>query len=163
MITQDYLKSKLNYNAETGIFTWKVNANRRLAKTGDVAGGLNNLGYHRITLQSKTYLSHRLAWLYVYGYMPKVIDHINGNPSDNRICNLRIATFAENSFNAKLSSKNKTGLKGICWNKFAKKWMAYIRTNNENNHLGYFDDFFNACCAIFSERNKAHGDFAKFK
>ena len=136
MITQDELKKKLHYNLNTGIFTWLVaNHNRKI---GDEAGTLYN-GYIRICINYKRYPAHHLVWLYIYGVFPiKQLDHINHNPSDNRIENLREASQKTNSQNASKSKKNTSGFKGVSWDKEKNKWRARIRINNKNVHLGYF-------------------------
>ena len=94
-LTQEYLKSILDYDLDTGIFTWKINKAKR-TKIGDIAGWSYN-GYREIEINDKKYKAHRLAWLYVYGEMPnKLIDHIDGNRSNNKISNLREATLDGN-------------------------------------------------------------------
>jgi hypothetical protein len=73
-------------------------------------------GYITIRVIYKSYLAHRLAWLYVHGEWPEnLIDHINNNRSDNRICNLRKATKTENNRNTLRGSKNKSGVKSVFW------------------------------------------------
>lgn len=81
----------------------------------------NSLGYVQIKISGKLYHAHRLAWLYVYGYMPeKEIDHINRIRDDNRIANLREATSQLNSLNTGIYKNNTSGSKGIYYNKRAK-------------------------------------------
>ena len=89
-LTQKKVKQYLNYDPLTGEFTWIVH--RRCLKAGSVAGCLYR-GYTSIRISGKQYYAHRLAWLYVYGYFPEhQIDHIDRNPSNNRINNLRHAS-----------------------------------------------------------------------
>ena len=89
MITQKHLKEILDYNTETGIWTWRVNQARRI-KIGQRAGTIISDGHRHIGISGKFYKAHRLAWLYMTGEFPKdEIDHINGVPDDNRWCNLR--------------------------------------------------------------------------
>ena len=155
MITQDDVKDKLNYDQDTGLFTWKVKPNST-KNIGDVAGTLNK-NYIEICLNGKKYGAHRLAWLYMYGQFPEsCIDHINNNPSDNRLCNLREATHKQNSWNSKLPVTNTTGIKNVSWHKRDKKWRVCIL----GKQLGLFTDFFEACCKAFSARNSLHGEFA---
>ena len=161
MITQSELKEKLNYDQETGIFTWKVKSSNRI-KIGNVAGSIGNFGYVIITIDKKHYVAHRLAWLYVNNILPtKDIDHINGNRADNRIENLREATRSENSCNSKLRSNNVSGIKGISWHNAAKKWEASINVNGIKKYLGIFDSKDLAELVITEARNKYHGEFAR--
>lgn len=96
------LREILDYNPETGIFTWKVMlAHRR--KPGDVAGSLTH-GYIEIGIENHSYRAHHLAWLYIHGELPQgMIDHIDGNRVNNAIANLRIATNQQNSQNKLLT------------------------------------------------------------
>lgn len=132
-MTQDELKARLHYNPETGVFTWLDNPERpdhwRNRYPGTEAGTLHKLGYRGISISKKRYYAHRLAWLYVYGYMPKEIDHIDGNPSNNRLSNLRAADRNINMKNLCRNSVNKSGKTGVCWDKERGKWMAYINVD----------------------------------
>jgi len=93
MITQDIVRKKLIYDPETGIFVRK--------KTGLPIGFKNRDGYIAFTFEKKSWVAHRLAWVYMYGPIPEglLIDHINGIRDDNRISNLRLATHKLNMFN----------------------------------------------------------------
>lgn len=162
MLTQAKLQSILNYDPETGVFTWKI------SKSGNkgidsIAGYLHKKNkYYYICIDYKHYKLHRLAWLYTYNELPKVIDHINGDSLDNRISNLRKCTFQENMYNQKLRIDNSTGVKGIRLSSHGK-WRVVITSNKIVHHFGYFDDFFEACCVCYSNRNKLHGNFARHK
>ena len=104
-MTQEYLKSLLDYNPETGKFIWKVSKNNRV-KSGSEAGTIQSSGHRSILIDKKDYLAHRLAWLWYYGRWPEdQIDHINHNPDDNRIENLREVSNQENGKNQSLSSQ----------------------------------------------------------
>lgn len=138
-LTQSRLKELLHYNPDTGLFTWKVSLSKRV-KVGDIAGTVKNPGYLRIRIDGKPYYAHRLAWLYVYGAWPKdQIDHINGERTDNRICNLREATNAENQQNRKKQINNVSGYPGVYWNKSGQKWQARIKINSKTKYLGLFE------------------------
>jgi hypothetical protein len=141
MLTQESLKEVLSYDSETGIFIRLLKTYNRV-KVGDVMGTLTSDGYYLICINSKLYKSHRLAWLYMTGSMPKhQIDHINGIRSDNRFCNLREATNAGNGQNRiKCHSNNKsTGLLGSHFDKRKNKFMAKIQINYKFKFLGYFN------------------------
>lgn len=125
MITQSKLKELVHYNLETGIFTWKKRTSNRI-KIGNVVGNLHKCGYIEMRVDGERCLAHRLAWLYVYGYMPKLIDHINRNKQDNRIKNLREADYSQNALNSKIRSDNSSGAKCVYFDKRNKSWEVKI-------------------------------------
>ena len=144
-LTQELLKEKLHYDKDTGVFTWLDVKSNGYKMRGKVAGNTNALtGYSSIgfTLSEAkfyVYLAHRLAWLYEYGEFPKDgLDHINHVKTDNRIKNLRIATKRENIRNMSMSSNNTTGHTGVCFSKANNKYVAYVKVNYKQIHLGYF-------------------------
>lgn len=140
MITQEELKEVLHYNPNTGVFKRRaVQGDNKSAKKS-TTGYVTNDGYLVMWVKNAQYLSHRLAWLYVYGYL-------NKNPSDNRIKNLREASRQCNSRNTGNWANNTSGVKGVCWRKREKKWVATIVINKNKKHLGYYKDFDNAVCA----------------
>ena len=159
MLTQEYLKSQLDYNPDTGLFIWLVDKKANKVK-GKIAGSERKDKYFHIKLNKKMYLSHRLAFLYVYGYIPDIIDHINGNPSDNRICNLREATYSQNGCNSKIPNTNISGVKGISWHKQNKKWQASIKINKKFIYLGTYNTVEEAADIIKKARQKYHGEYA---
>lgn len=145
--TAEKLRSILNYDQETGIFTWKVSTSRRV-KVGAVAGCSNGDGYLLIQLQSRKYQAHRLAWLHTYGAWPTdQIDHINRIRTDNRISNLRDVSTKQNQQNAGKRSNNTSGHPGVCWHKRDSKWVARIKHNYKAIHLGYFNTLEEAVAA----------------
>ena len=95
------------------------------------AGTINSNGYRVVTIVGKKIHAHRLVWLWHGKELPKVIDHINGNTSDNSIENLREATVANNAWNSKLGSNNKSGVRGVSWCNTYKKWTVQLHCNNK--------------------------------
>ena len=136
-MTQQRLKELLHYDKNTGVFTRRIQTSNRI-KVGDVAGTPHIGGYINITLDSKKRYAHRLAWLYEYGEMPKQIDHINHNKTDNRISNLRNVNQQDNARNMPISRRNKSGFIGVTWNKSGKVWISHIVINGVQKHLGRF-------------------------
>lgn len=119
LLTQARLKEVLEYNTMNGVFVWLTKPHQKAhrIKVGQIAGTITRSGYARITIDGYFYLSHRLAWLYTYGYFPSgdkpFLDHVDGIPSNNRIENLRVVSSAENNRNRKIGSTNSSGLVGV--------------------------------------------------
>ena len=156
MLTQCELKELLNYDRETGIFTWKVNGSKGV-KAGRVAG-FNVRGYRQVSIRNKNYYLHRLAWLYVFGISPtRDIDHINRVKNDNRILNLREVDESTNSENqTKPHSTNKSGAIGVTIRKTDGKYRAIIRVKGKNMHLGYFVNVEDAETAYLKAKKLYH-------
>ena len=167
-ITHDYLKQILDYDKLTGNFTWKYRKEyeKSYAKSwntkyvGMVAGNVLNNGYRVIVINSIDFLAHHLAWLYVKGVMPKYeLDHIDRNPSNNAINNLRFATSLQNKYNTKMNSKNTSGFKGVSWSKSANRWIATMSVNNKTKYIGCFDSKEEASIAYIKAISKRSGEF----
>lgn len=168
MITQQRLKELLTYAPETGHFFWNNDMQGGAGKKGQTAGYNSSCGsksksiYTKIGLDGQRYLAHRLAWLYVHGELPSLhIDHINGDGLDNRMCNLRLATKSQNGFNAKLSKRNKLGLKGVYYDKRKNKYVSEIRINNQRIHIGLFETPIEAHKAYMAKAVALAGEFAR--
>lgn len=103
--------------------------------------------------KTKVYILHRLLMGDPIG---KVVDHINHKTLDNRrSCNLRVATFAQNSMNRKGATiKSKSGIRGVVWRENIQKWSAEIRVNKKSYGFGYFDDKKEAEKVVCEERKR---------
>ena len=137
LLTADILRTLLHYDPATGIFTW---IKKRAGVTvGAIAGYKNVAGYWAIKIGTVKYFAHRLAWLYVNGVWPgKWLDHINRNPADNRIENLREATPEQNSANRKLSRTNTSGFMGVSLDRQSNKYRAAYRRGDRLIVVGSF-------------------------
>jgi HNH endonuclease/AP2 domain len=150
LVTADHIREQLSYSPETGEFRWIVPARcRRLYMQ---AGCTRSDGYRviGITINKKNILlqAHRLAWLYVYGVWPKFgLDHIDRNPSNNRISNLREATQQENLRNRRKAFNCSSRYLGVSWDKIRKKWTTRIKIVNKYKHIGRFDSETDAALA----------------
>lgn len=112
MLTQQRLKELFTYDPETGKFTRNMSVQGRHAEV--IAGGMTVKGYLSIGVDRKSYLAHRLAFLYMTGEWPKEhVDHINEIKTDNRWINLRDCTRSENFKNTGPRKTSKTGVKGV--------------------------------------------------
>jgi hypothetical protein len=159
MISQKRLHQILYYHPESGDFVWNEKTTSCVV-VGRLAGTKNVLGYMQIRVYPRIYLSHRLAWFYVYGEWPKRIDHINRDKADNRIVNLRLATFAQNKQNVKAPRTNTSGVKGIRWYARYSKFHVQLRANGQRYHIGYFARLEDAQAACDAARRTLHGEFA---
>jgi len=137
-ITRQLLIDVLDYNPDTGEFRWKVQISRK-STIGKRAGSLSkHLGYRILRINGVQIYEHRAAWFYVYGRMPLGdVDHINGIKNDNRICNLREATRAQNMLNLhKPNRNNKSGFLGV--HKVGNSYASRITVAGKTKHLGCF-------------------------
>lgn len=106
--------------------------------------------------QTKLYL-HRLLLKEPDGF----VDHVNGDRLDNRRRNLRLASNAQNQHNAKLSSRNKSGFKGVSWDRGS--WRGYVCANGKNHLVGRFETAEEADAAVRAARVALHGEFARHR
>ena len=160
MITQCELKEVLDYNPDTGVFTWKNTVSNR-AVIGSVAGNKDNHGYICIKINRKPYQLHRLAYLYMTGNFPEnLIDHINHIKDDNRWTNLRDATYSQNMSNIVKYKTNTSGYKGVGWSKTAKKWRAQISYMHKDIYIGSYNTPQEASEAYKKKAIELFGEFA---
>ena len=156
IITQQFIKELLHYDPDTGIFTW--NKSKGNARKGSEAGWIANQRckkYRIIMINGKSYYAHRLACLYVYGYLPEHdTDHINGDGLDNKISNIRYATTTENCRNRRVPSNNKSGIIGVSWEKKVSKWRVRISHNGKLLCLGLFSNLQSAAEVRKEAENK---------
>lgn len=159
MISHEELKRHLFYDQDTGLFTRKISNTSRVS-VGDVAGSLCS-GYLKIMVCGKRYFAHRLAWLYMTGIPATcLIDHINGNGTDNRFSNLRAASKSQNGMNRKTQSNNRSGCPGVCWHKNLRRWIVSYKKNKKQVYVGCFDDLEEAISASMIARSENFGEFA---
>lgn len=156
-ITQQFLKSVLDYDPETGLFTWIKHMHRK----GKVAGSSNGNGHIQICFKGKMYLAHRLAFLYMTGKFPeRIVDHINRDRSDNSWRNLRESDLSQNCCNIKKRKDNTSGHRGVFWRKDSQKWRVIVAKNKRRMYLGDYEDLELASLVAQEARAKYHGEFA---
>jgi hypothetical protein len=146
-----------------GKLLWKIS--RRGATKGKRVGTQMTTGYRVVTIKWICYCEHRIVFLMHHGYLPTVVDHINRDPSDNRIENLRAADWSSNQHNRAISKKNTSGFKGVTWDKSRGLYMAAIRYKGGNKNgktLGRFKTAEEAHEAYKAAALKYHGEFACF-
>ena len=162
--TPEVLRQLVKYDPMTGHFEW-------LPRSGDVAW--TNRFAHRPAFTCKTprgyltgtinyvgVLAHRAAWAYVKGEWPQLgIDHINRQPWDNRISNLRLATPSENQRNRRVKAAT-SSYRGVSWNSVHRHWRAQIKVHGRITVLGNFRNEEEAARAYDAAAPRLHGEFA---
>jgi len=150
----------LNYDPETGVFTWKVSTRNRVA--GSIAGYLNKHGYIRIDIDGKYYQAPSLVWLIVTGSNPIAeIDHIDNDKVNNKLSNLREASRSQNEINIGVKHNNKSGYLGVSWVDRKSKWLAQVTRDKVRYHVGWFDDPREAAIARDKAAIRLHGEYSR--
>lgn len=161
------VRAALDYDPGSGLLFWRVREgvlprwNTRFA--GKPAGCPDGqFGYITIRLNKRLYQAHRLVWLHVHGEWPlAVLDHIDGNPTNNRLENLRPATRAENNRNRTKRPGQTSRFKGVSWDRRTGKWFAQIMLGKKTFPLGFHDTEEAAYAAYCEAAERYHGAFAR--
>jgi hypothetical protein len=156
------LNELLSYDADTGLFTWNKSM-RGPVKCGDVAGVNRGDGYIKIKINQVAHYAHRLAWAAFYQEQPPtLLDHVNGDPSDNRIANLRKADPSQNQWNRKARRNNLAGgLKGVRVNVKTGQITASGARLGEVSYLGTHKTVEEAASAYDLWARVNHGEYAR--
>lgn len=171
----EVLKSRLSYSPDTGELTWKERPLDDFSsakewkrwstmKPGKVAGSKmltvrKSRGCLAVAIDGHPYSAHRIIWTMLYGPMEshQWIDHINGDPWDNRLCNLRLTDNTRNQWNRGAPKNSTSGVKGVTWNKKRGMWKSHMRINSEYIHLGYHATKGMAALVVAKKSLSVHG------
>lgn len=156
-ITQELLRDVFYY--ENGNLYWNISKPK--VKKGNKAGHRRKDGYVQVRLNGKLYLVHRLVFLYHHGHLPPVLDHIDGNPTNNKIENIRKASTVENMRNRKINKNNTSTVKNVYFHKPSQKWQARLRVDGVNKSAGYYDTIEEAEKVIRQKRIEYYKEFAR--
>jgi hypothetical protein len=145
MITQEEALRIFRYDDETGKVYWKIKPCPKISE-GVEAGGIQidaRTSYRRIMYENKKYLTHRIVWLMHHGEFPsgekKFIDHIDGDGLNNKIENLRVVSYSENSKNVRKYKNNTSGFNGVSFDKYSQKYKVYIHIDGKKKVIGFYD------------------------
>lgn len=151
----EYLNECFSYEEKTGYIFWKERPREHFKtvrgwrtfisqRSGSRAGSITSHGYYEVM---KLYV-HRVIYILNHGYNPEsFLDHIDRDKTNNRIENLREASQSCNMRNSKIFSNNTSGITGVMWDKSRGKWVARIRVQYKQLHIGRYSDFNDAVCA----------------
>lgn len=153
------LEDVFAYDPSTGEFTWKIRPSARV-RQGDKAGCVGTDGYLKLRYGRRTYEGQRVAWYLVHGELPEMVDHKDGNPTNNALHNLRAVSRYENAYNSKLSVNNTSGVKGVTWDKSCGKWLARVSVAGRRYKVGHYSDLEYAKQAVKQFRAERHGEYA---
>ena len=163
MLTQEMVREMFDYREDGKLIrrhSTMGNGNQAGKVVGTTPNGTRSNRYSTTKVHGQHWCVHKLIYLYHYGVVPKQLDHINRDTTDNRIENLRPADTVQNACNRKLFSNNTSGCKGVSWNKVSKKWTSYISINQKFTRLGMFDDLELADLVSTEARDLYHGKYA---
>jgi hypothetical protein len=158
-LTQEYLQELFDY--KDGCLYWKNDRNTVKVKNKRAGYVHTQTGYRRLSINHYPYLEHRIIFLHQFGYLPKCLDHKDGNRENNNIENLRPATYVENMHNRKLNKDNKSGIKGVWYVPSRQSWRARIRSKNLLVFCKYYKTLEEAEKGIKQARAELHKEFAR--
>ena|SRR6478752_2440739 len=165
MLTQARLKELLNYDPESGIFTWISPPKTAIRFLGKKAGAVTRKGtgkYVHISVDAVQYKAHRLAFLYMEGSFPDGhIDHIDGNGLNNRFVNLRLCTREQNRHNSPPMARNTTGHKNVTQRKPTWGFNVTIKIKGKTMNFGTYKTIEEAVEKAKQARIDLHGEFCR--
>jgi len=168
-----YLRECFTYDGAIGRLVWRErptthfrggagwhNFNQQCA--GKPAGCKNKYGRNEIKLDGKTYKAARLIWAWHFGRIgERQIDHIDGDPGNDRVENLRPVTAAQNAQNRTMSRRNSSGTMNVTWHKPSNKWWVRITVNGKTRSFGLYENLGTAKCIAAKKRQYLFGEFAR--
>lgn len=146
------------FRYEDGLLIRKVDVNGQ-AKEGQVAGNLNkSTGYKDVRVDNKSYRQHRLIFLMFHKYLPEFVDHLDGNPLNNKVENLREVSKMQNRWNCKPNRGSISGIKGVY--KDGSKWKALVNVEGVRYYLGMFENIEDAKAVVQLKYKELQKDFS---
>ena len=150
------------FKYKDGFLIRKIRTSQR-SKVGEKITRVDKEGYTRIQINDKCYGVHRLIFMMFYGYMPNMVDHINGVVNDNRIENLRECNTSQNQHNSKKPKSNTTGFKNVYFSKASNNWYVQVKLNKQTHSVYRLENAEIADLVAQELRTKLHKEFARHK
>lgn len=147
------------FEYKDGCLFWKKSRSYRV-KAGQKAGTIRPDKRYDVIFDKKKYLLHRLIFLMFNKFLPEFVDHIDNNPENNKIENLRGCSRAQNNWNRKIQRNATSGVKGVSWHKKNQKWYVRICVNGKRKDFGMYNDLELAQLVANEARHKYHKEFA---
>lgn len=157
-MTKELAESLFYY--KDGVLFWKENRGTYPTKDKPV-GAVSKSGYLESKIKLKPFKVHRVIFLLHHGWLPKMVDHIDGNRTNNAIENLRASDAQTNKCNQKIYKSNTSGVKGVYWKKSLGVWGAQISYECKKRHLGYYANMNEAAEIVDLARQMTHKEFAR--
>jgi hypothetical protein len=160
-LTQEEAHRLFEY--KDGVLFWKERPKFSRKPKGDMEiNTISGNGYKIVGYKRQKYFVHQVVFLMQHGYIPEIVDHIDGDTNNNKIENLRASNKSLNACNSKTRSDNSSGRRGVYWHKKSSKWMCQIVANKTPVYLGLHEDFELACLVADEARVLYHGEHARF-
>lgn len=156
----DQNKFHFLFEYRDGHLYWRQSKGR--AKAGSKAGYINKfLGREYVRVEGKRYFTHRIVFAMFHGELPEYVDHIDNNPLNNKIENLRKVDASQSQWNTRKQKNNTSGMKGVSYHKKSRAWRVRVSAKNREYCLGYFKDIDDAMRVAVEARKNIHGVYAK--
>jgi hypothetical protein len=162
-VSIEMLRSMIDYNPETGEMCWKERSGRARgrAQAGSVIGTPRDK-YRYVGILGNKIGTHRIAFALANGHWPQpMCDHANGDPADNRACNLREATALQNAHNTRGNKRSYSGTKGVAWHPVNKRWTTRVTFKGRRHSFGCYETIEEAAQAVRAGRERLHGEYAR--
>lgn len=167
-----YAQECLDYGADTGALVWRSRPRNHFStdracstwnsRYAGKPAGTRSGACVSVRVGGARYKAHRVAWLLAYGVWPEGdVDHLDGDPENNALANLRKATNQQNQYNSRLKASNTSGYKGVCWDKPTAKWRAQICVAGRSVFLGHYATAEDAAAAYAEGAKRYAGEFAR--
>lgn len=160
-ISISLLRDYFNYDPASGEIRWKKSPHHKV-KAGDIAGFIEPRGYRVLQFKKTLWKGHRIALALMNNEFPNgEVDHIDGNPSNNRFENLRVVDKSQNQMNRAVSKNNRSGIKGVHFCESKQKWVSRISVGKNRIHIGGFNSFDEAIQKRKQFEDEFYGQYAR--